>query len=206
MKNQRITSKRDYHEFLAADMAAHNLREWRFFRRYTHPELYYQRLLRRVEYLLTRRTPTGRLLYASARFRLARYSVRTGISIPPGVFGPGLSIAHYGSIVVNDLASVGARCRIHSSTNIGISEGGAPVIGDNSYIGPGAVIYGGITIGDDVAVGANSVVNRDVPNKVVVAGAPARIVSTEGSRRSLPDWMGPGRTSDRALMNTRLAK
>lgn len=116
-------------------------------------------------------------------------SVRTGLSIPPGVFGRGLSIAHYGSIVVNNEASVGRFCRIHSATNIGTYKGGAPTVGNFVYIGPGAVLYGDITIGDEVAVGANAVVGNDFDGPATIAGAPARVVSTEGSGAVMPTWM-----------------
>tara|TARA_B100000378_G_scaffold99850_2_gene79405 strand:- start:919 stop:1287 length:369 start_codon:yes stop_codon:yes gene_type:complete len=116
--------------------------------------------------------------------------VRTGISIPPGVFGPGLSIAHYGSIVVNDGARVGSFCRIHSGTNIGTYRGAAPSLGDYVYLGPGAVLYGGISIGDYVAVGANSVVGKDVPPHVTVVGA-GKVLPDSDSRSVLPDWMIP---------------
>lgn len=107
--------------------------------------------------------------------------VRLGLSIPLGVFGPGLSIAHYGAIVVNKNASVGANCRIHPGVCIGTAGGRSPTIGDNVYLGPGAKVFGGITIGDNVAVGANAVVNKDVPPGVTVAGNPAKVVSHKGS-------------------------
>jgi serine O-acetyltransferase len=192
----RITSKQSYREFLAADLLAHNLGRWTLYRRLTHPELHYQRVLRRVEYLATRTDLLRRVWYAWSRYRLARVSLQTGISVPPGVFGPGLSIAHYGSIVVNDQARVGAFCRLHSATNIGVADGRAPVLGDRVYVGPGAVLFGGITVGDDVAVGANSVVNRDVPSGVTVAGVPARVVSELGSAAVMPAWF-PGPPSSR---------
>jgi serine O-acetyltransferase len=112
-----------------------------------------------------------------------------GISIPPGVFGRGLSIAHYGSIVVNDKARVGKYCRIHCATNIGESAGGAPTIGDYVYIGPGAVIYGGITLGNEIAVGANAVVGKGFIGPATLGGVPARVISSEGSQKVMPDWM-----------------
>jgi serine O-acetyltransferase len=115
------------------------------------------------------------------RIRLHRLSLQTGISIPPGVFGPGLAIAHYGSIVVNSDCRVGANCRIHSGTNIGSTADGVPEIGDDVYIGPGAVIFGPVKVGNRSVIGANAVVNRDVPPSVTVAGAPARIVANRGS-------------------------
>lgn len=188
---QRITSKESYHAFLAADLSAHNLSSWGPHRRFTHPELHYQRVLRRAEYRGALTGPLNRVLYAVARLRLARLSVVTGISIPLGVFGPGLSIAHYGSIVVNDQCRVGSFCRIHSATNLGVGAGGAPVLGDRVYIGPGAVLFGGITVGDDVAIGANSVVNKDVVSGVTVAGAPAKVVSEQGSADVMPEWFVP---------------
>src|SRR5699024_2703000 len=106
---------------------------------------------------------------------------KLGFSIPFNVFGPGLNIAHYGSIVVNGNARVGQNCRMHSATNIGETRGKSPTIGDNCYIGPGAVISGDIKIGNNVAIGANAVVLKDVPSNVTVAGIPAKIISNKGS-------------------------
>ena len=96
------------------------------------------------------------------------------------VFGPGLCITHWGTIVVSSHAKIGKNCRIHPSSCIG-NHMGAPIIGDNVYIGPGAKIFGNITIGNNVAIGANAVVNKSVPNNVTVAGAPAKIISHKSS-------------------------
>ena len=170
------------------DLRAHGIDRWRFYLSPKHPELAYQRLLRTVEYLGSRPGPLWRVLHGVYRVRLARRAVLTGISIPPGVFGPGLSVAHVGSIVVNDRARIGSWCRIHSSTNIGVHDGAAPMIGSHAYIGPGAVLFGGIAVGDGVTVGANSVVRGDVPARVTVAGVPATVVSEQDSARALPEW------------------
>lgn len=74
------------------------------------------------------------------------YGVRLGFSIPINVFGPGFRINHYGLIVVNPKARVGAFCDIHQGVNIGEGFGKdeVPEIGDHVYIGPGAKIYGRI--------------------------------------------------------------
>lgn len=183
-----IADAADLRRFLAADLVAHGVHRWHWFLRPRYPELHFQRVLRRVELARTRRTPWARLRFLLGRVRLAQLAVHTGISIPPGTFGPGLSVAHCGSIVVNDRVRVGSFCRIHSGTNIGVSGGGVPVIGDRVYIAPGAVLYGAITIGDDVLIGANSVVNCDVPAGVTVAGAPAQIIARTGSQKSMPEW------------------
>lgn len=58
------------------------------------------------------------------------------------------------------------------------------VIGRGVWIGAGAIVLGGVTIGDDAVVGAGSVVTRDVPAGVVVAGNPARVVKTIDADRN----------------------
>jgi serine O-acetyltransferase len=82
---------------------------------------------------------------------------------------------HRGTIVVNDKARIGDNCRIHVCVNIGEANGGAPTIGNNVYIGPGAKIFGPITIADGVTIGANAVVNKSIttPN-ISIGGIPAR--------------------------------
>lgn len=49
-------------------------------------------------------------------------------------------------------------------------------IGDNCFIGNGAILLPGITIGNEVIIGAGSVVTKDVPSNTIVAGNPARII------------------------------
>jgi serine O-acetyltransferase len=190
-----IRTRADYKQYLAHDLAAHNVARWRLIFALKKPELYFQRLLRRVEFYESRTGVANRVVLLWSRYRLQRVSVRTGITFAPGVAGKGLSIAHYGSIVVNAKASIGEYCRIHSATNIGTAGGGVPTIGSFVYIGPGAVIYGAISVGDYAVIGANAVVNRDVPPGVTVVGAPARIISNADSSRIMPAWF-PARKSE----------
>ena len=93
-----------------------------------------------------------------------------------------MAIAHYGTIIVNKFARVGANCRIHAGVNIGTeagSEDKAPVIGDNVYIGPGAKIFGAIVIADNIAIGANAVVNKSFNTPCVsIGGIPAKEIGT----------------------------
>ena len=107
--------------------------------------------------------------------------VRLSFSIPINCFEEGLSIAHYGSIVVNDRAKFGKNCRIHVGVNIGEgSDGGVPVCGDNCYLGPGCKLFGGIVLGDNVRVGANAVVNKSFPEgNCTLVGVPACKVSVK---------------------------
>ena len=131
----------------------------------------------------------GKIVYQVKKLAYDKYSRKLGFSIPINVFGPGLCIVHAGTIVVNEKAKIGANARIHVGVNIGNSApfgkdwvpDNVPIIGDNVYIGPGAKLFGKIKIGNDVAIGANAVVTKDVPDHVTVAGVPARIINTNGS-------------------------
>ncbi|MCY1462204.1 Serine acetyltransferase [compost metagenome] len=53
-----------------------------------------------------------------------------------------------------------------------------PIIGDDCYIASGAKILGPITIGNNVVIGANAVVLKDIPDGCIVVGIPARIIKT----------------------------
>jgi serine O-acetyltransferase len=140
----------------------------------------FQRTLRKAEYYYNKPNKTVSylfLIYYILRYK--RLGLKLGFSIPLNVFGPGLAIIHYGTIVVNSRARVGANCRIHVCTNIGESGGvaGAPHIGDNVYIGPGAKIYGAITIANNSVIAANAAVNRSIEQEgMLVAGVPAKII------------------------------
>jgi serine O-acetyltransferase len=101
--------------------------------------------------------------------------------------GPGLYIGHFGGITVSPLAVIGRDCTISQSTTIGVAgqgaRAGAPTIGDDVYIAPGARVFGKIRVGNNVKIGANAVVYRDVPeNAVVVADAGFRILNFRGNR------------------------
>jgi serine O-acetyltransferase len=180
-EHPRIHSYRDYRDFRQADGT------WglSWLTLYLDDVLRFLVLLRRAEYWTNCSTSSaGRLVALVLRCRLRKAGARLGFTIPANVFGPGLSIPHPGTIVVNDRARVGRACRLHVGVVIGASGGipGAPEIGDRVYLGPGAKVFGAIRIADDVAVGANAVVNASVVEAgVTVAGVPARVISRKGS-------------------------
>ena len=178
-----IKSKQDYRYYLAADMAMYKVEKWRRSLKYKYPTLYYQRILRKVEYLKNTKKKKHQFLYRLLlkyyEWKRFKWGIALGLTIHPNNFGPGLKISHYGSIVVNPKARIGKNCVIHSATNIGRHKKQVPRIGNNVYIGPGAKIFGGITIGNNVTIGANAVVNKDVPDNVTIAGVPARIIKEE---------------------------
>ena len=97
-------------------------------------------------------------------------------------FGPRLVLIHATGVVINSSVRGGSDIRIEHQVTIGAERRQAPLLGDSVFIGAGAKIIGNIRIGDDVRVGANAVVVKDVPAHCTVVGIPARIV-----RRRAPD-------------------
>lgn len=120
------------------------------------------------------------------KYMLFRKSIKFGIQIPLGTkIGAGFYIGHFGNIVINGRTIIGKNCNISQGVTIGQSSRGKnkgyPTIGDNCYIGPGAKIIGNIKVGNNIAIGANAVVTKDVEDNAVVIGVPAKTISYDGS-------------------------
>lgn len=135
----------------------------------------------------TKKHPLFKIIFFPlARLMLSRYMYKFGIGIPYNTnIDSGFFIGHFCEIFVNSNAIIGKNCNLSQGVTIGKSNRGSkmgtPVIGDNVYIGPGAKIVGSLTIGNNVAIGANCVVTKDIPDNSVVVGVPGRVISTEGS-------------------------
>ena len=102
-----------------------------------------------------------------------------GIDIPPGTrIGLAPDVYHGMGLVIHRETIIGDRVRLHHNTTIGLarSDGGAPLIGNDVQIGANSVVIGGISIGDRAVIAAGSVVIRDVAAGSIVAGNPAREV------------------------------
>ena len=178
-----INSKKTYLHYLKSDQIAlgmnHNSLGFKI-KEFLFPTLIwsFQKTLRKLEYQNNcKNKGFGKLYFYYLKYKFRKISIKLGFSIPINVFGPGLSIVHYGTIVINIATKVGANCRIHACTNIGASGGSnkAPQIGDNVYIGPGAKIYGNIAIANNIAIGANAVVNKSFEEDgIMIAGNPAK--------------------------------
>ena len=180
-----IQSKDDLKIYLQADKVSLN-------RKGNYPRINdyiwkYQILLRHCEYYINK---SGGIVHKLLRkyysFRLQRLGLRCGFTVPPNTCDKGLNLAHTGTIVISSYASIGENCRIHAGVNIGTAAGTtgqAPKIGNNVlYIGPGAKIFGPITLADGVVIGANAVVNRDCLEKnATLVGVPAKVINHKGS-------------------------
>ncbi len=164
----------DLNEYVRDGIFPHGQR-WRWWHRYQFPVIHWQRCLRRAEFAVAaRRHPLWKPWVLLTRFRLQRWSIRLNLEIPINVFGPGLTIPHYGTIVVNPKVRAGSYCRIHPGTCLGELKGRNPVVGDNVYIGNGAIIFGDVIIGNGVRVGPHALVRRSINDSRVVVSPEAK--------------------------------
>lgn len=178
-----IKSKEDYLYYRECDKIA--LQRTRNKPRYDDYIWKYEIYLRKVEYIINCKKGFVVKLYIKLlNLRKNKLAVMLGYDIPVNSVGPGLALPHRGQVIINPACKIGENFRTHVGVNIGTKAGEfgkAPQIGNNVYIGPGAKIFGPIKIGNNVAIGANSVVTKDVPDNVTVVGVPAKIISKKGS-------------------------
>lgn len=150
----------------------------------------FQILLRKTEYYINnQKNLLFKIIAKFYSYRLYRKQIKLGFLIPPNTFGPGLAIAHIGTIVVNSNAKIGSNCRIHEGVTIGANGYGskeAPLIGDNVFIGTGAKIIGNIVVADGISIGAGSIVVKSFNDgDITIAGNPAKKISDNNSDNHL---------------------
>lgn len=178
-----IKTKKDYNYYCYCDRIALGIERKR--PKLLGDEIWkFEILLRKLEYFKNSSNMLNKIMFLISYYKFHKLSIELGFSIPLNVFGPGLAIVHYGTIIVNQNAKVGKNCRLHAGTTIGATNGStnAPIIGDNVYIGSGAKIIGDIKIGNNIAIGANAVVNKTFKeDNIAIAGIPAKKISENNS-------------------------
>ena len=126
------------------------------------------------------------LMFVSVIHKHNQY--KTGIQISLGhPADGGLFFPHFSGIVVNGGARIGKNCTIFHGVTIGSKrgqKGGCPTIGDNVVLATGSAVIGNVKIGNNVMVGAHSLVLHDVPDGAVVAGNPARVINMNGKENT----------------------
>ena len=178
-----IDSKKSYKDYIKQDQLARGIKTDTISQKlkqflYTDPTWKFQKRLRKLEYYTNCKKGLVFKIYRYyLEYKYKKLSIQLGFSIPKNAFGPGLSIPHYGNIVVHSRAKIGANCKIHSGVNIGASSGSAlaPKLGDNVYLGPGCKVYGEIEIGNNIAIAANASVGKTfLEENIVIGGIPAK--------------------------------
>jgi serine O-acetyltransferase len=104
-----------------------------------------------------------------------------GVEVPfSAKIGRRVVFEHQGGIVIHGCSVIGDECVIRQGVTLGNrhmqAPFDAPVLGRRVNVGAGAKLLGGIEVGDDAKIGANSVVLIDVPGGATVVGIPARVV------------------------------
>jgi serine O-acetyltransferase len=137
-------------------------------------------LLHRIDNWRRRRHVAIRMITAPP-MRFLRVYIRNhyGIELPQqAIIGRRMLIGHQGAIVVHPNARIGDDCVIRQGCTIGAVElrniDVAPVLGDGVRMGAGAVIIGGVRVGDNARIGPNAVVTKNVAANSVVMAPPPR--------------------------------
>lgn len=141
----------------------------------------YIKNLRYLEYHINTKGIHHKLLKIVYLSKLKKIAYKTGFQIPPFTCREGLTIWHWGSIIINPIARIGKNCVLNPGIVIGHKNPGenAPIIGDGVFIGAGAKIIGSIKIGNNVTIAPNAVVVSDVPDNFVVGGIPAQKIRSK---------------------------
>ena len=149
---------------------------------------FYPVVVYRIGHDIYVRWPRSLAMLAKVPYKIVAFLTEwaTGISIAPdATIGPGLYIGHWGCTRIGTRVKLGANCNISPMVFMGLGarDGklGVPELGDRVYVAVGAKIIGPVKVGSDVAIGANAVVCKDVPDHVTVGGIPAKVISRKGS-------------------------
>ena len=110
-----------------------------------------------------------------------RLGFKLRFAIYPQTVGPGFRIYHTGDFVhIGSNVHIGKNCTMLPGVVFGNKnekpDNELVTVGDNCYFGLGVKIFGGVTIGNNVTIGAMSVVTHNIPDNAVVAGVPAKII------------------------------
>ena len=127
----------------------------------------------------------GKLMYAYHFLKHRRMCLKYGMYIGLNAVGKGFFIVHPGFVRIDSWVHIGENCTVLPMVLFGRAhpiDGTEIFVGDNCYIGTGATILGPIRIGNNVTIAAGAVVTKDVPDNVVVAGVPSKIVKYKSCR------------------------
>lgn len=141
--------------------------------------------LRHYEFYLNKEEPLSlieKIIKQYWRFRYRHNELKYSIYIGTNTCGAGLKIMHPGFRRLHTVAKIGNNCTILPMVLIGKKKPNTnckAIIGNNVYISTGVTILAPVKIGNNVIIGAGSVVTKDIPDNCIVGGVPAKIISTK---------------------------
>lgn len=183
-----IKNKKDLNEYILLDMQRHKKKP-KFIDWLLHNEKWYIQkyliALRHVEYHIN--TNKKNVCFLWWWFIYKRLGFKLRYTIYPNTTGPGLLVWHTGDFIwVKSACKIGKNCTLRPGVVIGQKVAGEPpqsvTIGDNCDFGVGVRVFGAINIGDNVSIGANSVVTHDIPANTIVAGLPAKVIKYKSEK------------------------
>lgn len=183
--NEKIKTKDDLKYFIAEDAKSNHIKC--NYLRYIISLIYglefahsfrYLKSMRHYEYHINNSGIYHKILALYYKIKLSRLGMKYNIHITPNTCGYGLRILHlFGGGHILNVDKVGNYCSFNANVVLGTNGSNVkPQLGNCVDIGPGAKVFGGITIGDNVFIAANAVVTKNVPNNVIIGGVPAKII------------------------------
>lgn len=173
-------------EKIKADFKRHGISRINFyvllkvFYFFPNPGLKFMLILRLLQHFRKRNSIIFLIMFI--HYRVLKFKYGIDISYRT-LIGDGFYIGHFGGIVVHGDSIIGKNCNISQGVTIGVlnhgKKIGAPEIGDNVFIGPGAKVLGNVKIGSNVVIGANAVVTIDVPRNFTVKAPDSLLLQTD---------------------------
>lgn len=157
-----------------------------------HMIINYLESMRNYSYYLHQKGMMNKIRRFRFGSKFKKLGLKLGFSIGADVFGYGLVIPHYGTIVVGAPNHIGNYAVLHTSTCISAKDS---EIGDGLYLSTGVKITQQVKLGNGIMIGANSVVNKSFDDNQLIVGTPAKSI---GQR---PIWY-----SEEKLYNERVQK
>ncbi|WP_294453599.1 DapH/DapD/GlmU-related protein [uncultured Bacteroides sp.] len=176
-----IQTKKDLLYYIEEDLKRFNGKKPKLIDWLLHNEVWYIfnyiRQLRYIEYYRNKNT----LLFLWHFFWYKRLGFKLRMTIYPNTIGPGFRIYHAGDFVhVGSNVRIGKNCTMLPGVVFGNKTEEADIrpvtVGDDCYFGLGCKIFGPVHIGNNVTIGANAVVTKDIPDNAIVGGIPAKII------------------------------